>query len=181
MASELSGRERIWRALHHQEADRVGIMDTVWDSTLERWYGEGLSKDHALDEQFGYDMLQIRPDLTLRFPTVTVEDTDEYTIVRDYNGALVKNWKHSTSTPGWLDHAIKTRADWEEHKWRLAWEGSRIDWDAARRSYEQGRSRGQFIYYAGAICWDGAVKAVSADGTMSEEITFSIRRRTDKK
>lgn len=163
MARELDGRERIWRALRHYEGDRVGVMDVVWDSTLERWHREGMPQDIAPEDYFGYDMMQIRPDLTLRFPVEMVSDTAEFTIVRDSNGALVKNWKHSTSTPGWLDHAIKTRADWEEHRWRVAWDKSRVDWDDARRAFEAGRLRGRFIYYAGAICWDGAVKAVSAE------------------
>jgi uroporphyrinogen decarboxylase len=163
MARDLDGHERIWRALHHCEADRVGIMDVVWDSTLERWRKEGMPEDAVPQDYFGYDMMQIRPDLTLRFPTETLTDAPEFTIVRDSNGALVKNWKHSTSTPGWLDHAIKSRADWEEHKWRIEWDKDRVDWNDAQRSYDAGRRQGRFIYYAGAICWDGAVKAVSAE------------------
>ena len=120
MASELSSRERIWRALHHHEADRVGIMERLWDTTLDRWYDEGLPKEPSPSKIFDWDMQPIAPDLSFRFPTILVEETDEYTIVRDKNGSRVKNWKHSTSTPGWMGHIIETRADWEEHKGRLA-------------------------------------------------------------
>lgn len=161
--TELSGRERIWRALHHLEADRVGIMDAVWDSTLQRWYGEGLCDGTPPSKVFGYDMAEIRPDLTLRCRPELIEECPEYTIMRDSNGAVVKNWRHSTSTPGWLDHSIKTRQDWERLKWRLQWQRDRVDWGATREVYAQARAQGQFVFYSGAICWDGAVKAVSAE------------------
>jgi len=160
---ELSGRERIWRALHHLEADRIGVLDAVWDSTLQRWYGEGLLDGSLPSQVFGYDMTEIRPDLTLRCRPELIEECPEYTIMRDSNGAVVKNWRHSTSTPGWLDHSIKSRSDWERLKWRLAWQRDRVDWGAARDAFDRARARGQFTYYSGAICWDEAVKAVSAE------------------
>lgn len=163
MAEAMTSRERIWRLLHHREADRVGIMDSVWDTTLARWRKEGLAGHAEPGDVFGYDIVQMRPDLTLRFPVVTVEDTDEFTIVRNSNGALVKNWKNSTSTPGWLDHSIKTRSDWEEHKERARWENNRVDWNSMRQTYDQARANDKFVCCSGAICWDGAVKAVSAE------------------
>lgn len=163
MSNELTGRERIWRALHHQEADRVGIMDTLWSSTMERWHNEGLPESPSPNEIFGYDMLEIRPDLTLQFPIITIEDTDEYIIIKDSYGTTIKNWKRATSTPGWLGHVIKTRTDWEEHKWRTEWGRNRVDWEPARKTYEEGRARGQFIYYSGAICWDATLPIIGAE------------------
>jgi uroporphyrinogen decarboxylase len=166
MATELTSRERIWRILRHQEADRVGIMDSPWSTTLARWHREGLPATPAPGIVFGYDMTEIRPDTTLRLPVLTLEETDEYTIVRDSYGTTVKNWKHATSTPGWLGHTIKTRADWEEHKGRTRWESDRVNWEAARRAYEEGRARGLFIYYAGAISWDATLPMIGAEAML---------------
>ena len=163
MTDQFSSRERILRLLHHQEADRVGIMDSPWSTTLSRWYDEGLPRDRPLRELFGFDMLPIRPDTTLRLPRIVIEETEEYTIVRDENGTTVKNWKKATSTPGWLDHVIKSREDWEEHKWRAEWDSDRVDWEEAHRSYEQGREEGLFIYYSGAICWDATLPIIGAE------------------
>ena len=39
---ELSTYERMKRMYDHQEADRVPITDTPWESTVERWRREGM-------------------------------------------------------------------------------------------------------------------------------------------
>lgn len=166
MPLEYTPRERIGMLLGHREADRVGIDDSVWSTTLERWYSEGLPKTPSPSEIFGYEILQLRPDTSLRLPTVVLEETDEHTIVRNSNGTTVKNWKHATSTPGWLDHLVKTRADWEEYKVRAQWDRSRVDWPAVRRAYEEGRRRNLFIVYAGAISWDATLPVVGAEAML---------------
>ena len=40
----MTTRERILRAIHHQEADRIPMLDYPWSGTLARWYREGLPK-----------------------------------------------------------------------------------------------------------------------------------------
>jgi len=166
MTTEFSGCERIKRMLSHREADRIGILDSPWSTTLERWYGEGMPRMSSASELFGFDMAGLRPDTTLRFPTITLEETDEFTIVRDGNGTTVKNWKNAMSTPGWLDHIVKAREDWEEHKWRAAWDRNRVDWGEANRSYEDARARGLFTYYEGAISWDATLPIVGAEAML---------------
>ena len=160
---ELSGRERIRLALQHREADRVGVVDCIWSSTLERWRKEGIPADKSPSEVFGYDLVEIRPDTSLRFPVRTLEETDEYIIVKDSNGATVKNWKHGSSAIGLLDFTIKSRADWEDHKPQLVWDRDRVDWPAAREAYDAAREQGQFICYSGAISWDATLPLVGAE------------------
>jgi len=141
-------------------------MDGVWGTTLARWRREGFPADAPPADVFGYDMAEIRPDTSLRLPVVRIEDNDEYSVVRDANGTTVKNWKQSTSTPGWIDHLIKTRADWEEYKALAQWDRSRIDWGAARRSYAAARDRDRFVYYSGAICWDATLPLIGAEAML---------------
>lgn len=166
MASELTGRERVWLALHHREADRVGVMDAIWSTTLERWRREGLPESPPPETIFDYDMRQIRPDFSFQLPRVTVEETDEYTIVRDEYGKTIKNWKHRMSTPDWIDFLVKTPADWEEHKPLLQWDDSRVDWEATRRAYQEARSEGRFVYYAGAISWDATLPLIGPEAML---------------
>lgn len=155
--SELTGRERIALALSHREADRLAACDGFWTALLEQWYEEGLPRDVALDQYFGYDILTIRPDTSLRLPTTILEKTPEYTLVRDSNGATVKSARDGTFPSGAIEHLVKTREDWEEVKLRLCWDSGRVDWEAARSAYAEGRARGQYIVYGGAISWDAAL------------------------
>ncbi|MCZ7542954.1 MAG: hypothetical protein M5R40_05180 [Anaerolineae bacterium] len=111
-------------------------------------------------------MRQIRPDCSLQLPTVTVEETEEYAIVRDGYGKTVRNWKHRMSTPDWIDFLIKTPADWEAHKYRAAWNSSRVDWEAARRTYAEGRAEGKFMYYVGAISWDATLPLIGPEAML---------------
>jgi hypothetical protein len=42
MGQSLTSRERIQRMFEDKDSDRVPIVDLPWDSTMARWYREGL-------------------------------------------------------------------------------------------------------------------------------------------
>ncbi len=150
----MTSRERITLALQHKEADRVAIQDSPWGTTVRRWHSEGLPAGESPDSFFKYEMVSIGADLSLRLPTETVEDTDDYTIVRNANGVLHKNWKNATSTPGLLGFTVNSREMWEEHKPRLKYDESRVNWENALATYENARKNGKYICYSGAIGYD---------------------------
>ncbi len=150
----MTSRERITLALQHKEADRVAIQDGPWATTIRRWHREGLPAGESPSSYFKYEIAGISADLSLRLPTETVEDTDDYTIVRNANGVLHKNWKHTTSTPELLGFTVNTRKAWEEHKHRLRYDESRVNWNHALAAYENARKGGYYITYSGAIGYD---------------------------
>ena len=144
MKTEMTSRERIRRALSHQEADRVAVQDSIWVTTLARWRKEGLSQGVSPDQFFGFEMIRIGPDRSLRFPTAVLEETDEYRIHRNANGRIVKDWKDQTSTPMLIDYTIKTREDWDEYKHRLTPTAERIDWASFEAARERAHRYGQY-------------------------------------
>lgn len=150
----MTSRERITLALQHKEADRVAIQDSPWATTIRRWHKEGLPPGESPTSFFKYEIAGISADLSLRLPTETVEDTDDYTIVRNANGVLHKNWKHTTSTPELLGFTINSRKAWEEHKHRLKYDESRVNWNHTLAAYENARKGGYYITYSGAIGYD---------------------------
>lgn len=150
----MTSKERIDLALDHQEADRIAIQDGPWGTTIERWHQEGLPEDQSPAEYFDFEMVGAGADLSFRFPAETVEETDEYIISRDGNGALNKNWKHRTSTPERIDFLIKTREAWEEHKPRLEWSADRVDWEAARKTEQEAREKGKWLQFSAAFGYD---------------------------
>jgi uroporphyrinogen decarboxylase len=150
----MTSRERILCALNHEEADRVALQDSPWFTTVNRWHEEGLPKDKGPGEYFNFEMSGFGSDTSFQLPHEVVEDTEDYTIVRNANGALAKNWKQKTSTPEMIDFTIKDRKSWEEHKPLLAMNDSRVDWKNGPERCRRERERGRFMYFSAAMGYD---------------------------
>jgi uroporphyrinogen decarboxylase len=151
---EFTTRERILAALNHEEADRIAMTDGPWGTTIARWRKEGLPEGVSPHQYFGFDpMPGYGADTSFQFKHELVEETDTYRVDRNANGALVRNWKHQTSTPEMIDFLIRTPDDWEQHKHRLAWNENRVNWDAAKSS-QNARAAGQWVHYSGVCGYD---------------------------
>ncbi len=159
----MTSQERIDAALHFKEADRIAIEDGPWNTTIERWHQEGLPEGVGPDEYFDFEMVGAGADLSMRLPTETVEETDEYIITRNANGGIERNWKHATSTPEKIDFLIKTRHDWEEHKHRLEWSRDRVDWETVRRQEEEARQAGKWFHFSAAFGYDHIQSLVGSE------------------
>jgi uroporphyrinogen decarboxylase len=150
----MSGRDRVLKALHFEEPDRVPSHDSPWWTTVERWRREGLPADMGPQEYFGYEFAGAGADDSLRLPYELIEETDQYRIERNANGAVARNWKVRTSTPEMLDFTIKTPEDWEEHKPRLAFAPDRVDVEGIRRAGDAAREKGYWFHFVCAAGYD---------------------------
>ena len=151
---DLTSQERVRMALEHEEPDCVPIHDSPWGTTVARWHQEGLPEDQSPTSYFGYELAGLGPDISLRLPVETLEETDEYVVATRPDGAVHRNWKGKTSTPELLDFKIKTRADWEEHKPRLQFDESRLTLDRARQVFDGASARRAFLTFGGGIGYD---------------------------
>jgi uroporphyrinogen decarboxylase len=142
----MQSRERVTLALQHKEADRIAIQDQLWATTDLRWRSEGMPVDRPHPESFGWELAGFGGDVTLQLPTQTLEETDEYSVVRGSDGAVVKNWKGRSSTPEMVDFTVRTRADWVALKPRMVWNDSRVDWSGQLRDYEAAQRQGLFTF-----------------------------------
>ncbi|MCC6446463.1 MAG: hypothetical protein IT210_23800 [Armatimonadetes bacterium] len=149
----MTSRDRINLALAHKEADRIALQDSPWGTTIERWRKEGLPENIGPQEFFRFEMSGFGADTSFQLSPEVVEETEEYRIDRNANGALVKNWKRKTSTPEMINFVIKSREKWEELKPLLAMNDRRIDWNA-RESCRKEREKGQWVFYAAAMGYD---------------------------
>jgi uroporphyrinogen decarboxylase len=174
----MTSRERMLRALNHQEADRIPITDSPWGATVERWWQEGLPGDVAPEEYFGFEMTSFGPDTTPMFPVRVLEETDEYVVETTSTGGVRRNHKDYTTTPEIIDYPCKNRADWDAIKPRLQPSKDRVDWtgeglEYADGAYErprheperpawykgldgcrQARADGKFVCFSAAIGYD---------------------------
>jgi uroporphyrinogen decarboxylase len=144
--AEMTSQERFRRMYEHREADRVPIIDTPWGATIERWRREGMPEDVSFVDHFGLDhVARINVDNSPRYPVRTVEETDEYVVRTTKWGATLRNWKHASSTPEFLDFTITDPDSWAEAKERMQPTRDRVNWDHLRENYPRWRERGDWV------------------------------------
>ena len=128
----MNARERIKRIMNFQVPDRIGMFDGYWTETLERWKGEGMPADLDIGSQFGHDLCPAGFDQGLGFAEVTLEEDEQTRVTRDSFGMTQRTWKGAKQgIPHQIDRLIKTRADWQEHKHRLAPSKDRYKYNVA--------------------------------------------------
>jgi len=126
--TDMTLRERWNRAMHFQPVDRLPNMEFgYWAETLPAWREQGLpdsidseAKAYAYFGIEDWRTAPVNPMLFPRFPEEVVEETDEYIVHRDAEGALRQEAKGTIKTiPHYLEYAVKTRSDWERVRARL--------------------------------------------------------------
>ena len=143
----MTTRERILRAIKHQEADRIPMIDSAWAGTVARWQREGLPEGVAWEDYFGYDrIIGIGVDNSPRFESRVIEKTDRYSIITTGWGQTLRVFNELDSTPEVLDCYVDSPARWEEAKERM-WQDldTRVPWDFLKQNYEQWRANGDFL------------------------------------
>ncbi len=143
----MNSAERFLLAIDHKEPDRVPIHDSPWAATTARWHQEGLPEGVSAFEYFGFEMVQIRPDISARFPVEVVEQDAEYVIERTSYGSLRRQHHDRSTTPEILDWPIRSREDWERLKPRLLPDRDRVDWPQVRARCARAECEGKFVVY----------------------------------
>jgi uroporphyrinogen decarboxylase len=141
---ELSCGERVVRCLIGEPVDRVpfgvGLGWIPWADTSERWKQHSGRADLDPVREFGFDASFVVPSLECgfwpHFPRIVLEETSEFIVVRDWKGITSRNRRDRGSMPEFLEHPVKSPADWERLKAeRLHVDDAtrvREDWDAFR-------------------------------------------------
>lgn len=55
----MDSRERMLKALRHQQPDRVPIHDSLWLETVRQWQKQGLPTEIPPEDYFGYEMVSL--------------------------------------------------------------------------------------------------------------------------
>ena len=113
---------------------------------MARWVAEGFPSGTSPEDHFGLEFRGFGGDETLQLPHQSLEDTADYVVAKGSDGATVKNWKGSVTTPELIDFTVKTRADWEGLKSRMTWNEKRVDWQGQKNAWDAARRRGLFTF-----------------------------------
>lgn len=150
----MTSKERIGLVLSKGIPDRVPFHDSYWQTTIQRWHKEGLPIGISPEDYFGAEIVRIGGDYSLQFPIEIIEETKEYRIYIDSNGAKRKDLQATGGgwTPQWLEFAIKSPDDWVKYRYRAGFNSSRLP-KSLLQVYQKAREREKFIVYSGHACF----------------------------
>ncbi len=150
----MTSHERFRRMFAHQEADRVPVIDSPWDATIERWQREGMPAGMSFVDYFDLDRfisMQFT-DNSPRYPSRLISENETETIYTSSWGVTMKQWKHAASTPQFLDFTITGPDAWRKAKEHIAPTDDRVNWDLLRKEYKTWREQGAWI---APVVWFG--------------------------
>ena len=122
----MNERERFLATARFQPVDRTFLLAPwAWGSTIDLWRQEGLPENTDLAVYFETDHERCAPVATQGrygphlhplLERKVLSQTDEYCIVRDEEGNVVKLFNDDPlqSMPQWIDYPMKNRDDWEK-------------------------------------------------------------------
>ncbi len=158
----MNSRERVKISLNHDEPDRIPIHDSFWESTLIKWYKEGLPEDIKINDYFNFDMAFIYCDTTPQFPMEVVEDLGISVIGKNRFGELIRETKNHAATIKVLKSPVKNYSDWNKLKERLIVNNTRlhslnnivtslkdsiISWEETLKQFERDYKKERFIIF----------------------------------
>ena len=129
----MTTRELFNEIMFYGEYDRMPVYHwTGWAETNAEWakdIPEGMSQHQFFNAEGMSSGIPINLGLMPGFPGETIEETDEYRIIRQGDGVIAQHWKSKSCIPHFIDFILKDRSGWEEYKKRLQPDPARIPGD----------------------------------------------------
>jgi uroporphyrinogen decarboxylase len=150
----MTSHERFRRMFAHQDADRIPIIDSPWDATIERWQNEGMPKGTSYVDYFGLDKIVSLSltDNSPQYPARVLSETETEVTYTSSWGVTMRQWKHAASTPEFLDFTIVDADAWYKAKERIQPSHDRVHWDVLQKNYQTWKAQGAWI---APIVWFG--------------------------
>jgi len=121
----MNARENFIKINTYEKPDALPLLviEPIETSTIARWKKEGLPENTDVYSFLGIHKLNYLP-IDWRalpgFPCETVSEDAEYIVAKEHNGCTVRRRKEDPDMYyGYIDHPVKSRADWEEYKKRF--------------------------------------------------------------
>ncbi len=108
---------------------------------------------------FGFDMMKVDGGydlMPIRGVREVVEETDEWQILRNGAGALLKWWKDKDGTPEHVDFSMTSREIWEQdyRPHLLDLDRDRVNVEGARRALEGALAQEKWTYHGNLFIWE---------------------------
>jgi uroporphyrinogen decarboxylase len=119
--------ERMNKALHHQEADRVPVSDFFWGSFLTRWRSDlGLPADTDIYQYYDLDWIPTMPNMDPHIkPFEMLKENEEEVIVRTGFEAVIRK-KFADPMPAFLKFETDSLEKMEAFQFDDPWDERRF-------------------------------------------------------
>ena len=127
----MTARERFNAIFEYKRADRLPIivLEPHEGFCLDRWREQGLPQDTSPEEYLGMDSEHKLPISFGPYPdfgSKIISEDNRYIVEKDGWNATVRRDKSALHMYyGYIDHPIKSKADWEEYKERFQFDPAR--------------------------------------------------------
>ena len=151
--------------LRKKPAERMGLSDNPWGDTLRKWAEEeGYPRDEkdnpvpAVDF-FDFDLAGVGggfSHMPIREQNEIVEETEQWKIVRNGAGALLKWWKSKSGTPEHIDFHMTSREIWERdyRHHLLEVDRERFNIEELKKQLERRREQGKWTFCGSLFIWE---------------------------
>jgi len=116
----MTSKERVTALLNKTIPDKMGLFEHFWGETLgESWLSQGYPKDENPQYHFDYDIVNCGGWFNSEaFPgrSEVVEESAEWKVTRNGNGATLKLWKNKSGTPEHIDFEVTTPEKWAVYR-----------------------------------------------------------------
>ena len=145
------------RTVHREKGE------STWRPSDGRWVAAEQEGEYAEPvptwEHFGWDMDLIWlsfDKLPVAGQSDLLEETEEWEVRRNGEGAALKYWKHKNGTPEHVDFRMTSREIWEREYRPLLerFDPGRLDVAKTRKELEAGRARGAWTFYGDLFVWE---------------------------
>ncbi len=179
----MTSRERMQRLFAKDIPDKMGLFDHFWPETIDDyWPKAGYPKGANTTEFFNYDLYPGPWSVdTALFPgqEEILEETEEWKITKNGNGAVLKYWKHKSGTPEHIDFTIVTPEKWAEVKPSLLnLDTSRINVEECKEFAAKARAGDRFWTFGGCLHFE-LMRATLGDVCMLESLLLEPDWITD--
>ena len=180
----MNSREVVDNLLRKKKAERVGLNDSPWGDTLEKWITQGMptqkvtkkvtEKDengveHEIEKEvdgpadvvthFGFDLAGVGgwfDTMPIRGHSEVLEETDEWRVTRNGAGAALKYWKHKSGTPEHIDFLMTSREVWDRdyRPHLLKVDRERCRLEETKKALKERREQGLWTFYGHLFIWE---------------------------
>lgn len=157
----MTSRERVTMLLNKQIPDRMGLYEHFWNEVFhdDGWLAQGYPRDNDAVQFFDFDLVNCGgwfDSSPILGRQELIEETDEWKVVRDGRGAVLKYWKNRSGVPEHVGFEITTPAIWSKYRDRLLELDRRRlgDIAAIKKNVENARQRGKFAIYGNLFAFE---------------------------
>lgn len=155
----MNSKEVTQNLLLNKKSERIGLYENIWPDTLKRWENEGYPSGVPPQDYFCFDINRVGKTFDVypkRGIHELIEDSEEWSIIRNGAGATFKYWKNKSGTPEHISFLMTSPEVWsnEYRDYLLDIDLNRFSFAESKNAFDTLHEQGKWICYNGSFIWE---------------------------